>query len=96
MCREEHFVSHPALGLTIRVEGRRQPFIRRDIKSRKEEECTSGGQVLIVFRSRVPLGAAATAAGATGAAVFLAPHELSTISCFYHGRDIWRKDGVQP
>ena len=36
----------PTLGLTIRVEGRRQCFISRDKKGCKEER-SSGGQVLI-------------------------------------------------
>ena len=60
--------SPPTLGLTIRVEGRRKRFTSRDQKGCKEE-CSSGGQVLIVFRSLVPLGAAATPAGAAGATV---------------------------
>ena len=67
----------PTLGLTIRVEGRRQRFTSKDKKG-CTDECSSGGQVLIVFRSRVPLGAAATTPpGATGAAVSLAPHVMS-------------------
>ena len=42
--------SSPTLGLTIRVEGRRERFTSRDKKGCKEE-CSSGGQVFILFCS---------------------------------------------
>ena len=38
----------PTLGLTIRVEGKRQHFTSR-VKKGYKEECSSGGQALIVF-----------------------------------------------